>query len=202
MKGYSERKKPSKRTYDVYLLVCEGSKTERIYFNHFRTRGNNLRIITPDTKYTDPENLVDFTIKQKQQLDLDVNSGDRVWCVFDVDENTGGRINNAVNRAKSNDIEVILSNPCFEIWYLIHYCDWTKSSSVKEVNEELKRHLPRYSKSQDVFGDLEPKRGDAFRRANSLIKMHSKNNMTEYDLGSNPCTLVHNIVRSILTHKK
>jgi hypothetical protein len=202
MKGYSERKRPHKRTYDVYLLVCEGSKTERIYFNRFRTRRNNLRIITPDSKFTDPENLVDFAIRQKHELELDVNSGDRVWCVFDTDENTDRAIRNAVKRAKSNGIEIALSNPCFEIWYLIHFCDWTKSSSVKEVNEELKDRLPRYSKSEDVFDELEPKRAEAIRRAINLVRMHSRNKRTEFDMKSNPCTSVHHVVNSILTHKK
>ena len=79
-----------------------------IYFNRFRTRGNNLQIITPDSKFTDPVNLVDFAIRQKQLLDLDVSSGDRVWCIFDVDKNTEEAINKAAKQAKSNGIDVVI----------------------------------------------------------------------------------------------
>jgi hypothetical protein len=182
--------------------VCEGNKTERIYFNRFRKRGNNLQILTPDTKYTDPGNLVDFAIEQKRALDLNTNTGDRVWCVFDVDENTSKAIDDAVKKAGSNDIGIVLSNPCFEVWYLLHYCDWTRARSGKEVVKELAAYLPHYSKSEDIFDELEPKREEASKRANGLVKMHSKNQRNEFDVESNPCTLVHTVVRSILTHKK
>ena len=122
--------------------MCEGNKTERIYFNRFRKRGNNLQILTPDTKYTDPGNLVDFAIEQKRALDLNTNTGDRVWCVFDVDENTSKPIDDAVKKAGSNDIGIVLSNPCFEVWYLLHYCDWTRARNGKEVVKELVAYLP------------------------------------------------------------
>ncbi|GAJ11204.1 unnamed protein product, partial [marine sediment metagenome] len=43
-----------------------------------------------------------------------------IYCVFDVEAPTPHEsLANAVSKAKDNKLEVILSNPCFEYWYIL-----------------------------------------------------------------------------------
>lgn len=202
MRGYSKRRQEKRRPYDVFLLVCEGKKTERTYFNRFRTRGNNLRILTPDTKSTDPQNLVEFAIVQKNVLGLDVDSGDRAWCLFDVDENSKKGIQKAVEKAEANGIVAIVSNPCFEVWFLLHHTECNASLTSREIMEQLKSFIPDYEKSYDVFDLLTCNQHLAIQRARKLMDSHIKEGLKEFDVESNPSTNVHSVVTSILNHKK
>jgi len=87
MNAYKRRKQKTRLPRKVYVIVCEGKVTERIYFNKFRTRYSNLSIITPDSKYTDPKNLAKFAKKQINEENLIFDNGDAIWCVFDCDDN-------------------------------------------------------------------------------------------------------------------
>ncbi|RZN13448.1 MAG: RloB domain-containing protein [Methanosarcinales archaeon] len=70
MSGYKRRKKNTRSPRKVYVIVCEGKKTERIYFKKYRTRYSNISIKTPDSKYTDPENLTRFANSKEAKPDL------------------------------------------------------------------------------------------------------------------------------------
>jgi hypothetical protein len=87
MSGYKRRKQKTRIPHKVYVIVCEGKKTERMYFKKYRTRNSNLLIKTPDSKYTDPKNLTKFAKKQINEQNLIFDNGDAIWCVFDCDEN-------------------------------------------------------------------------------------------------------------------
>ena len=43
---------------------------------------------------------------------------DEIWCVFDVDQHPN--ISQAINDARQSGINVAVSNPCFELWLVLH----------------------------------------------------------------------------------
>jgi hypothetical protein len=67
-----------------------------------------------------------------------------------------------------------------------------------EVIEKLKKHIPNYSKSTDVFNDLLNKRSKAINTAEKLNEFHKKNNIKLISVESNPSTQVYRIVEEIL----
>jgi len=46
-----------------------------------------------------------------------------VWCLFDRDDHKG--IQRAANMAEQADVNVAYSHPCFELWRLLHYQNYT-----------------------------------------------------------------------------
>ena len=42
-KGYSDRRINQRKEGIMFLIVCEGQKTERIYFGRYRERNSGLR---------------------------------------------------------------------------------------------------------------------------------------------------------------
>lgn len=191
------RKQGTRVPRKVYVIVCEGEKTERIYFNRYKSRYSNLKIETPNSKCTDPKNLAKFARKQIEKKGLNFRNGDNIWCVFDCDENTNEDISQACKIAK-NDVKICLSNPNFEFWFLLHYEFIVTRLERSEVIEKLKKHIPNYSKNTDIFDNLLNERSVAINNAKKLNKLHGKNNIELISVESNPSTQVYRIVEEIL----
>ena len=170
MSGYKKRRKGNRKQRRIIVIVCEGKETEINYFNGFKTRYSNLNIIPLYKKCTDPKNIVKRAKEQIKVYRLKLNQGDGLWCVFDVDESTNEEIKTTYNRAKKNKIMIALSNPSFELWYLLHFDNILSQLTRQEVKERLKNFIQDYSKSKIVNSILEDKLPTAIERAKKLNK--------------------------------
>jgi hypothetical protein len=56
---------------------------------------------------------------------------DEIWCVFDVDQHPN--LAQAIHEARQSDVNVALSNPCFELWLVLHLQDQTAHVERHEV---------------------------------------------------------------------
>src|SRR5690606_41139889 len=97
-------------------------------------------------------------VADAKRHDDDNLSFDEVWCVFDVDEHP--RVNDACQMARDNNIQVAVSNPCFELWLLFHFRDSPGAQSRHDVQKMLKKYLPKFDKHV-VFDTLAPNYPDA-----------------------------------------
>lgn len=198
MTGYRSRKSGIRRPYKVFVIVCEGEKTERIYFNNYKIRGCNLKIETPNCRDTDPVNLVKYAISQVRRYDLDFKNGDQIWCVFDVDHNTEENIQKAL-KIFNHKIKIALTNPCFELWYLLHFVNQRDRLSCREVKSFLTNYIENYDKKDNVFDIILDNRSDAISRSKGLNEMHVNNNIELVSIRSNPSTQVFQIIEYILS---
>lgn len=197
-----DRRVNTRETRDILVIVSEGEKTERKYFSNYRKRGCGLKIKTPNTSKTNPTGLVEFTERQIRKYGLEPDKDDEVWCVFDVDDNEE-KITEAVDKAKENNIKIALSNPCFEIWFLLHFELRQTKLSCDDAIDNLKKYLPAYSKNEDIFSEIVDKRQDAISHAKKLNKIHQdQRNNDLYSPESNPSTQVFKLVEYILNYTK
>ena len=63
---------------------------------------------------------------------------DEVWCVFDCDEHP--RLEQALREARDSGIRTALSNPCFELWLVLHVEDqkaFIHRHAIQDRCEEL-----------------------------------------------------------------
>ncbi len=104
-------REPSQR----FLVVCEGEKTEKIYFEAFKVPGDvrNIKVLGLGRNTV---SLVSEAIRLKEDGDYN-----QVWCVFDVEEYSPDEVNTACTLAKRHGIRVACSNQAFEIWFLLHF---------------------------------------------------------------------------------
>lgn len=105
----------------VIYIVCEGNETEIIYFRHFRSRNCLVDIIPIPSKHKAAEHLVKHAKSLIANYDYYPQDGDKLWCVFDCDNNKDSELQNAVNFADKNGYKIAFSNPAFEYWYLLHF---------------------------------------------------------------------------------
>lgn len=224
-----KRVRRKKRPY--IIIVCEGKDTEPIYFENFKTRYININIIMPDKnlkgknkgKVTDPVNLVRKAKYYKEnEYEIRKEDGDMVWCILDTDINYKNpnaskakqkELEEAYKIANTNNINLAISNPCFEIWYLLHF-EYT--TAFLENYDKVKQKLLKidcikdYEKNKDIYVKLKDKTQNAINNAKKLkshyISLGKLLTNTEKDnrkinikdlLDSNPYTNVCDLVEYI-----
>lgn len=163
----------------LYLLVSEGTVTEPSYFDgmvqHERIHGVSVRTYGAGA---DPFGVVDYAIRLMAENRKQVRAGraakfDEVWVLFDVDEIKAGRIAAAKAKAKANGIKVAVSNPCFEVWLLLHHSDHNASITTTQVQRKLLKIDPRYDKRVD-YRQFAEYREAATTRAEALDRSHDR----------------------------
>ena len=196
---HSKRKRNVREPKKIILIVCEG-ETEKKYFNTFRTRyrNNNIKIHTDFILQNDSINLIKFT-KTKRSLvkDFDANEKDCAWCVFDVDNNTDKVLKKVNDFAKKANIEIALSNPCIELWFLLHYKEVHSQISVQDSLSKLKEFIPNYKKGKIDYTILSKNTQKAISNAKKLNETHEKNQIDLITTKSNPSTQVFKLIESI-----
>ena len=195
------RHKPRREPLPRILIVCEGERTEKGYFNHLRVSRRipiELEIEAGGT----PKRLVEQASKMKKQAakeaerDRDENlSFDEVWCVFDVDEHP--LVADAKQQARDNGIALAISNPCFELWVLLHFQDQRRHIERGGVQKLCRKYLPGYDKVLPC-DDLIPHYGDALKRAVDLDKWQASRNNS----GANPSTGVYQLTERVKSYRK
>lgn len=142
-KQRSFKRKSAQKSGDIILIVCEGAKTERYYFNDLKSRLRlpSAQIHILDTKNKSaPINVVKSAIKERGKENR--VTPDHTWCVIDCDKHSS--LDEALKLAKDNEIHIAFSSPCFEFWYLLHYDDSTRDySSSNHLIRELKKHIKK-----------------------------------------------------------
>jgi hypothetical protein len=187
-----ERNAPSRNLRKTILIVCEGKKTEPLYFKGIRDykKRTTITIKIQDAGRTDPASIVERTIDERQNLKDDDRwrSGDSAWAVFDGDEHMERDIKNwrkALLLAEKQKINLAITNPSFEFWYLIHYQDAFGQMNANAASKKLQKHISNYTKSQTLFPDpLLARTPDAIHRAAKIAQQIDRDGLDPYP---NPC---------------
>jgi hypothetical protein len=148
------------------LVVCGAEVTERDYLQGLRTAARNPAVsIKIIERPKAPSQVVAHTAKLLEAADGDY---DGAWCVLDVDQFTD--VGRAVTDAARNDIDLALSNPCFELWLLLHFTDHrSHTPAYTHLLPHLDKHVPgSYSKTDLDFRHYKGTWREAARRAEGL----------------------------------
>jgi len=124
----TRRKERTRTVGKRVLIVCEGQKTETIYFQEL-ARNYRLSGVKVVGTGSDPSTVVKEAQKRKKSEKLWGDGYDQVFCVFDQDEHK--HFDTATSQATSNGIEMARSWPCFEYWFLLHF-RYTRQPFVRQ----------------------------------------------------------------------
>ena len=170
------RQSPRKDQLARFVIFCEGQVTEPKYLSAFARlpkvrEAANLQI--RGMGY-DPRRLVEEARSMKHHQRRQGAGATQYWCVFDVEAPTQhARLLEAVQMAHDNDIGVAVSNPCFELWLLLHYEDresWIDNGNcsklLSENDQSRRKHLDAAA-YMSLFTE-------AMQRANKLETLHER----------------------------
>ena len=174
-----KRRSPFKESNRLILVVCEGEVTEVSYFKEFPRyeRIHGIQI-DPIGVGCDPETVVNHAIKKMQEKERKSRKGsgsayDEIWAVFDIDEHDKDRVYTAKRNAEKHGINIAISNPCFEIWLLMHLEDSRSYVEGSELTKRIRRYYSDYKKYL-CYSYLQKGRKDAYRRAIVLDNQHKR----------------------------
>ncbi|QAA31290.1 RloB family protein [Clostridium manihotivorum] len=235
--GLSREKRHKRKIKPTILIISEGKDTEVNYFREFNQKYVNVDIKIADrnsagknkARKTDPSNLVDKAIEYiENKYDINEEDGDKVWCLIDVDLNYNNpnpieartlEMQKAYNKTvdyekkKKKTIRLGISNPCFEIWYLLHFIYTTanfKNYDSLKMRLEKDTLLSNYEKNKNVYQFIHHKTPEAIANCEKLRNYHVnlgkkllENEQNQINLNvndvitSNPYTNVDQLVKYI-----
>lgn len=109
----------------LFVIATEGRDTERIYFDALRQNLQMSRIrmeILPSENNDSAPNKV-LERLQSFQTRYDIKNEDQLWIVIDKDHWKDKMLSEIAQHCYSQQNYYMgLSNPCFELWLLLH-CD-------------------------------------------------------------------------------
>lgn len=196
----NEHKRQRRISNRTILIGAEGkNKTENMYFHNFNDRQNSYRIIMANGNSTDPVRMVEDIITTMEKMDINPDYGDKVYCIFDTDESErkDNQIKDAMILASKNKIEVIISNPCFENWFLCHFIYTTKHLTNANVVQKLKKYIPNYAKNINVYSQLKNLTPTAINNAKKQCEYQKSLGRNIHKVQSNPCTEIYIIIEEL-----
>lgn len=196
------RKAPTRSPKRRILIVCEGRKTEHLYFRELQHDVHNPRVHVEVSKETGvPLTVVQNAVRLQQEADTDAArlrdenlKWDDVWAVFDVDEHP--HIPEASAMASAHSIHLAVSNPCFELWALLHFCEQRGRIGRHDAQSRLREFMADYEKTLD-YARMRNGYSQAVKRAVELERIARCTDCP----GDNPTTGVYRLTEQIRTSK-
>ncbi|RLE29256.1 MAG: RloB domain-containing protein [Acidobacteria bacterium] len=180
------------------LVVCEGKRTEPDYIRGYErhVRNTTVKIQIPDDR-GEPKKVVEIAKEMKRTAEAEAKRQgdsyldfDEVWCVFDRDDHD--RFYDACTMARDNGFELAVSNPCVELWLLLHFRESPGPQHRDDLSRMLRRYLPGYDKRID-FDEVVDGVKNAANRARRLDADASEMG----ESGRNPTTGFYRLTDSI-----
>ncbi|GMM59878.1 RloB family protein [Novosphingobium pituita] len=168
----SRRARPLDRTTAVrdatlVVIATEGKITEKIYFDIFQSTKVQVRTIVSEDNKSSPEHVLARLKEFRDTFEL--SDDDELWLAIDRDRWTLKSLAEVGRRSQSDGFGVALSNPCFEIWLLLHYSDSVPEKlKSSEAESLLKKARGSYNKSSYDPKDFVEKIPSAIINARSL----------------------------------
>ena len=196
-------RRPAARPPAARIVVAtEGVSTEPEYLKVFsRVHGDRSVRVVPIRVGGDPRTVVERAIEESEKSKRDrLATRDSVWAMFDRDNHK--RFDEARDLARGNDIRLAISNPCFELWGILHYQEQNAPLERKECQRKLGKLCPDYNAGAGkVFGDreaIERRYSVAVERASLSVKRREEEGAPR----GNPSTTVHLLTEFIRCFKR
>ena len=93
-------------------------------------------MIPVDSGHTNAIGIVRFAKEYIQKNKLEIPYGDKGYCVFDSDPISNTNIKEAFNLiegVRNKGLDCIFSNPCFEVWFVLH------GNTAEQMKHYIKR---------------------------------------------------------------
>jgi len=179
--GRNKRESKGKSINPSYFIFCEG-ESEESYVQYLRNKYRlPVEIVSKVTKGNIDSKLIKKHISSRPQHEKDI-----IFLMYDIDV-TGfiDKLNEIKKHVKS---ELLVSNPCFELWYYLHFNNQTAEISTDRCIKKLENICPDYKKgtiSVKLKEKLETKQIEASQKAQNL------------SLYNNPSSSVYNLIKML-----
>jgi hypothetical protein len=174
----THRRPGQKTTKPVFFIFCEG-ETEKAYVKYLRSC---YRLpVEVNTKVAGNRISAKYISDYKKQKVT--HPKDKTFLIYDYDTES------VVKRLqKIPSVQLIFSNPCFELWYLLHFINQTASLTSDQCLSKIASNIKKYQKGyldEKLKLKLDRNKTKATARAKAL---HGP---------GNPSTLVYQLIEQL-----
>ncbi|WP_082393018.1 RloB family protein [Nocardia arizonensis] len=177
------------------VLFCEGVNTEPDYFKAVKklptVRSRTSVRIELDPEHGAPVHLVRCAVERLRDEEVD-----ECWCVFDVEwPQNHPNLEEAVKLAEEHGVGLAISNPCFELWLILHHRPHTAFLDNRGAQRDCRALGGIDGKRIDAEAVYMPLRQHAVRRAEQLTRRHVDNRVAFP--ADNPSSSVFRLMRAL-----
>jgi len=157
-------------------VFIEGLRTEEDYLTYWRRQYRDRVLIDIDPFRGGPLQLVERAVEAQRSEARDAKRGrgrphDQIWCMFDRDEHPN--FDRAIDLANRHGINLAISNPCIELWFILHFEDHTAFIERQKVQDRAEELLGcSKALSESALSALAEGYDEARRRAVKLDEKH------------------------------
>ena len=201
-----KRKENILETKKLFIVACEGEKTEPNYLlSAFEYLKKNYKIaqgsfIVVGHRHSDPCGVLNDLITSPDYLEI----FDEKWIVIDRDEillgkkGVGGHTKTnfckALTQAAKLGVNVAWSNPCFELWLFLHFNYLDTAVTRKEIQKKVISISIERFRDENLFELLLSQQEKALHNAHQLMD----NNVKKPE-NCNPGTSFHILIEMLET---
>ena len=134
------------------MIASEDRYAVKQYFEFFHSTRIQFRVLETEHGESAPQHVID---RLSEYIDeYEIGDGDQLWLVCDTDHwIEPGHIKNlveVVRLCRQKGIGAALSNPCFDLWVLLHFADFPSETSLTctEVGEQIRAAAGQYNKTK------------------------------------------------------
>lgn len=181
--------------YRTVVVFTEGKETECDYISALM----KLPSVANDTALSidiDPGHGIDpLTLVRHAAERLQSSEVDECWCVFDVEwPQHHAHLEEARALASQKNVKLAISNPCFELWLILHsqlQSAFIDTGAAQQLCKALDKHQGKSINASEYM----PKIPAAVKNAETLQKWHERNGTVFPD--DNPSSGMAEFVRAI-----
>ena len=172
------------------IIAMEGSKTEPRYFDSLikklelkNVKSLDVKLLKRSKTDSSPLDVIASLDKKRREIEKEYGKRkkDEFWAVFDRDNWPTGMLDKVVSQAEKKKYRLADSNPCFELWLLLHDKRLSELKGLEgraatggcdSVKEELKKFDENYDKSKYNTERYIEKIGNAIQNAKETDTEH------------------------------
>ena len=173
------------------LVLTQGKVTEPAYLDRIRQQYRHVVVVVKDCPKSPPQ-MLDVAMGERAKAARSREDRfDSTWVVFDAEERPDEvMLRTLRQKAAQQDILLAWSNPCFEVWLLLHLVfSQAPIVNADHAIRQLEALLPGYAKDQRAaersMAALLPKLATALAHAQRLRDGHATRGAGEFP---NPAT--------------
>lgn len=143
------------RDATLVVIASEDRYAVKQYFDLFKSTQIQFRVLETEDGNSSPEQVMNRL--SEFMSDHDFGEGDQFWFVADTDHwiesNHIQNLVEVVRQCRQKGIQVALSNPCFELWLLLHFANFPTQQGLtcSQLGEQIRKLVGSYNKTK-VFG--------------------------------------------------
>jgi len=122
------KRKTGLRDATLFVLATEGVCTEPEYFlglrEHLHSSRVHIEVLErPSPSFSAPQHVL--RVLDEFRRKYEIASGDQLWMVIDRDSHswTAKALGTVCRECRQKNYQVAMSNPCFEVWLILHFED-------------------------------------------------------------------------------